>query len=49
MLYICGTGELVVIHDDTVDRTTNGHGYVEEMTLEELKSLMLGMERKFQP
>ena len=48
-VYICGTGELVVIHDDTGDRTTNGHGYVEEMTLEELKSLMLGMERKFQP
>ncbi|GAA0380564.1 glycerophosphodiester phosphodiesterase [Bacillus horti] len=30
-------GELVVIHDDTVDRTTNGEGKVAEMTLAELK------------
>jgi glycerophosphoryl diester phosphodiesterase len=22
-VYVCKTGELVVIHDDTVDRTTN--------------------------
>ena len=32
-------GELVVIHDDTVDRTTNGSGTVWEMTLAELQSL----------
>lgn len=31
--------ELVVIHDDTVDRTTNGTGKVAEMTLEEIQSL----------
>jgi glycerophosphoryl diester phosphodiesterase len=35
-------GHLVVIHDDTVDRTTDGKGYVREMTLEELKSLDAG-------
>jgi len=32
-------GELVVIHDDTVDRTTDGHGDVRAMTLCELKQL----------
>jgi glycerophosphoryl diester phosphodiesterase len=32
-------GELVVIHDGTVDRTTNGSGAVPEMTLAELKAL----------
>lgn len=32
-------GELVVIHDETVDRTTNGSGLVREMTLEEIREL----------
>jgi glycerophosphoryl diester phosphodiesterase len=34
---------LVVIHDDTVDRTTDGQGAVEEMTLAELKRLDAGI------
>ena len=33
---------LAVIHDDTVDRTTNGKGAVSEMTLEELQKLDAG-------
>ncbi|MQA64217.1 MAG: glycerophosphodiester phosphodiesterase [Actinophytocola sp.] len=32
-------GELVVLHDDTVDRTTGGTGRVDELTLEEIKAL----------
>ncbi len=32
-------GQLVVIHDPTVDRTTNGRGFVEECTLDELRRL----------
>lgn len=32
-------GELVVIHDAKVDRTTDGHGYVQDFTLEDLKKL----------
>jgi glycerophosphoryl diester phosphodiesterase len=32
-------GVLVVIHDDTVDRTTNGSGRVREMTLAEIQEL----------
>jgi len=35
-------GALVVIHDETVDRTTNGSGRVDEMTLDELRSLDAG-------
>lgn len=30
-------GELVVIHDEKIDRTSNGNGYVKDYTLEELK------------
>jgi len=35
-------GELVVIHDNTLDRTTNGSGFVGDYTLEELKQLDAG-------
>ncbi len=35
-------GELVIIHDATVDRTTNGTGRVEDLTLAELRALDAG-------
>ena len=35
-------GLLVLIHDETVDRTTNGSGPVSEMTYEELRQLNAG-------
>ncbi|RDW16215.1 glycerophosphodiester phosphodiesterase [Oceanobacillus chungangensis] len=35
-------GELVIIHDTTVDRTTNGTGYVGELTFEEIRNLDAG-------
>ena len=41
-VHVCKSGEVVVIHDDRVDRTTNGHGIVVEMTLQELKKLDAG-------
>ncbi len=41
-LHRSADGHLVVIHDPTVDRTTNGHGKVSEMTLDELKKLDAG-------
>lgn len=34
-------GHLVIIHDDTVDRTTDGAGRVAQMTLTQLKALRL--------
>lgn len=41
-LHATADGECVVIHDPTVDRTTDGTGRVAEMTLAELKELDAG-------
>jgi glycerophosphoryl diester phosphodiesterase len=38
-VHMCLDGELVVIHDETVDRTSNGTGAIADMTLEQLKKL----------
>ncbi|GMW01083.1 MAG: putative glycerophosphoryl diester phosphodiesterase [Candidatus Hydrogenedentota bacterium] len=35
-------GQVVVIHDETVDRTTNGTGYVRELALHDLQNLDAG-------
>lgn len=35
-------GQLIVIHDETVDRTSNGSGRVAEMTLAEIETLDAG-------
>jgi glycerophosphoryl diester phosphodiesterase len=45
-VHICGSGELVVIHDESVDRTTDSSGFVRDMTLGELKSLDAGRGEK---
>jgi len=39
----CGSGEIVVIHDDTVDRTTNSSGHVGTMSFETLRMLDAGI------
>lgn len=41
-VYLTRDNHLVVIHDPTVDRTTNGVGDVVEMTLEEIRHLDAG-------
>ncbi|MBW4829126.1 MAG: glycerophosphodiester phosphodiesterase [Clostridiaceae bacterium] len=42
-------GHLIVCHDEKVDRTTNGTGYIKDLTLEEIKSLDAGswFDKKF--
>ena len=40
-VHVCKSGELVVIHDFTVDRTTNGTGAISDLTLSELKQLRI--------
>ncbi|MBW1881551.1 MAG: glycerophosphodiester phosphodiesterase [Deltaproteobacteria bacterium] len=39
---LCKSGEVVVIHDDTVDRTTEGSGAAADLTLDEIKALDAG-------
>lgn len=39
-------GHIIVIHDETVNRTTNGKGMVKDMTLTELKSLEINMDQR---
>jgi glycerophosphoryl diester phosphodiesterase len=41
-IHLTRDGEIIVIHDDTTDRTTNAHWVVEERTLAELRSLDAG-------
>ena len=41
-LHVTADGTLVLIHDETVDRTTDGTGVVEQMTLAEVKALDAG-------
>lgn len=45
-VYVCKSGELVIIHDDTVNRTTDGTGYVTKMTFDELRKLDAGKGEK---
>ncbi|MGE0755114.1 MAG: glycerophosphodiester phosphodiesterase [Alphaproteobacteria bacterium] len=41
-VHLCRSGDVVVIHDDTLERTTNGHGRIKDHTLVELKQLDAG-------
>lgn len=41
-VHLSKDGELVVIHDDTLDRTTNGTGRVQDKDLDELKTYDAG-------
>jgi len=46
-VHLSRDGHLIVIHDPMVERTTDGMGYVQGLTLEELKALDAG--RHFRP
>ena len=39
-------GHIIALHDETVDRTTNGSGYARDMTLEEIRRLDAGKGEK---
>lgn len=41
-IWLCKSGEPVVIHDDSLKRTTGNGGYVQDMTLQELQQLDAG-------
>ncbi|KDN54818.1 glycerophosphodiester phosphodiesterase [Flavobacterium seoulense] len=40
-VHLSTDNELIVIHDETVDRTTNGKGEVNQLSLKELKALKI--------
>ncbi|WP_042462043.1 glycerophosphodiester phosphodiesterase [Neobacillus dielmonensis] len=41
-VHLTKDGEVVVIHDETLDRTTNGTGWIRDLTLEEIKQVSAG-------
>ena len=41
-VHLTKDGELVVIHDERIDRTSNGTGFVKDLTLAELKAFDFG-------
>ena len=45
-VHLSRDGALIVIHDETLERTTNGHGLVRDHTLAELKRLDAGQGQR---
>jgi len=41
-VHLTKDGQLVIIHDEAIDRTSNGTGFVKDMTLTELKEFDFG-------
>src|SRR5258707_103264 len=46
-VHLTRDGEVVVIHDATLDRTTNGHGAVRNLTLAEIRRFSAGYPARF--
>jgi glycerophosphoryl diester phosphodiesterase len=40
-VHLSAEGDIIVIHDETIDRTTNGKGLVNTLSLSELKSFLI--------
>lgn len=40
-VHLSADGEIIVIHDETIDRTTNGNGFVNALSLRELKAFRI--------
>lgn len=45
-IHKCKSGELVVIHDETIDRTTNGKGYIKDLSYKDLSKYSSGVKFK---
>jgi glycerophosphoryl diester phosphodiesterase len=45
-VHLSADDELMVIHDETIDRTTNGKGFVNALSLNELKAFRINGEHK---
>ncbi len=45
-VHLSSDGEIIVIHDETIDRTTNGKGFVNNLSLPELKMSQIENEYK---
>ncbi|EAF5413538.1 glycerophosphodiester phosphodiesterase [Listeria monocytogenes] len=41
-IHVLKSGELIVMHDERVDRTTNESGFLKDYTLSEVKKLVIG-------
>ena len=46
-VHLTRDGEVVVIHDATLDRTTNGHGAVRNMTMADIRRVSAGYPARF--
>ena len=40
-VHLSTDNQIMVIHDETVNRTTNGNGFVNQLSLQELKALRI--------
>jgi glycerophosphoryl diester phosphodiesterase len=40
-VHLSADGEIIVIHDETIDRTTNGKGFVNTLSLRELNAFRI--------
>ncbi len=45
-VHLSSDGEIIVIHDETIDRTTNGKGFVNKMNLSALKTFLIDEKQK---
>ncbi|WP_309641797.1 glycerophosphodiester phosphodiesterase family protein [Flavobacterium sp.] len=45
-VHMTSDNEIIVIHDDTVNRTTNGNGIVNQLSLHQLKALRIDSEHQ---
>src|SRR5438477_8468582 len=46
-VHLSRDGEVMIIHDPRVDRTTDGHGIVKQMSLAEIRRLSAGYPTRF--